>query len=274
MLKKIILNITLLVSLLFLSACSNWALREKCEQTNWFQYSQDVAFNGRYLEEDSFIKQCKGEDRVSAEQTDLGFKLGRQKMCQYPEIEKRGREGESVFFKFCDGLEMSLMHGRHKKGLLEFCTAKTAYPYGLSGKVYQRVCSAEQETVFMAPYRQGRAEYLKNLIEQINQEVVADQQVIVGMEETEARISRDYQSVQSSYHCRFKEVYDESSKTSSSKFICDETGYASSERSQFSSQLSEVRSKLSKQRQTLTDKLEKKSLAQTELDGMKTLTML
>ena len=93
----------LLLAPFFLSGCANWALKDRCEKTNWFEYSQGVAFDGRYLDEDGFVKDCKKVDRISAVQIDQGFKLGREKMCQYDEIFGRAKEGVPVFFKFCDG---------------------------------------------------------------------------------------------------------------------------------------------------------------------------
>src|SRR3989338_3097507 len=120
--KFVLLAASILV--LFTMGCANWALQDKCEKTNWFEYSQGVAYQGKYLEEDGFIKACKGIDSTSAVQLDLGFKQGREKMCQYDEIHSRAKEGVPVFFKFCDGLEMNRMKYLYQQGLVSYCTAE------------------------------------------------------------------------------------------------------------------------------------------------------
>ncbi len=77
--KKIIY---LFVSLSFVS-CANYTLKKQCEETNWFDYSQKVAFSGRYLEEDKTLLQmksryeeglktfCTADPALSAQRKDL-----------------------------------------------------------------------------------------------------------------------------------------------------------------------------------------------------------
>ena len=138
-----ILNFCLLGFLFLLSACSNFSLKERCEKTNWFEYSRDLANSGRYLEEDTFIKECKGVDLTSAVQLDLGFKSGRQRYCTYENFLRQGESGEPVNFKMCDNLVMYSMQERYGAGLKNYCTAKVGYVVGSTGKIYKNWASEQ-----------------------------------------------------------------------------------------------------------------------------------
>ena len=86
---KILLTLGLCLSYF---GCAS-ALKERCEKTNWFEHSRDLALDGRYLEEDLLIKECNGIDTTSAVQLDLGFKSGHERYCTY---ENYFRKGEAV----------------------------------------------------------------------------------------------------------------------------------------------------------------------------------
>ncbi len=235
--------ILMLMALLF-SGCSSWELKNRCEKTNWFDYGQDVAFNGKYLEEDSFVKDCKGVDRVSAKQVDLGFKLGRDKMCQYSEIYERGRTGVPVFFKFCDGLDPSKMKANYEKGLELFCTAENGQPYGRSGKVYQRVCPFSLEKKFLPTYYVGRREYLKQNILDLTAKISSERVSESNLLSSEINLSREIDRLPHPQVCKSIQVYDEATKKNEYRTICSEVDYIRWQRDRLYTDINQVRSSL------------------------------
>jgi hypothetical protein len=251
--------------LLLLSACSSWDLKERCEKTNWFQYSEKLAYQGRYLEEDRFVKECKDVDRLSAQQIDLGFKLGREKMCTFDEIEKRGENGIPVFFKFCDGLDPRSMKARFERGLLVFCTLETGYTYGRSGKIYQKVCSPQQEKDFLPAYFSGRREYLTLLLSDLDVKIAASRESEQGLLSSEGRLSREVSSLPNAQECRTIKVYDEVTKKENDKTVCEEAHYVRSQRNQLYSELSRLRASLSTLRDYIGDLLGRKNQALIDL---------
>lgn len=262
------LRLFIFLFFLLLSGCANWALKERCEKTNWFEYSQSVAFEGRYLEEDGFIKDCKSVDRISAQQTDLGFKLGREKMCQYDEIFKRGREGTPVFFKFCDGLEPSRMRSRFDQGLREYCTPQVGYTYGKSGKIYQKVCTAQEEKTFLPPYFKGRKEYILDLISSLETEFNKLRELEDSASRSESRASREYSSLPSPQECSTVSVYDEGRKENVNRTVCREASYIQNQRSRLSSELSEIRNHLAKTRAEMLSNQKRREQAQIDLNSL------
>lgn len=251
-----------------LSGCSTWVLEERCEKTNWFEYSQSLAFQGKYLEEDGFIKDCKGVERVSAQQLDVGFKLGREKMCQYDEIFQRGRKGIPVFFKFCDGLEMNTMLSQFSKGLKEFCTADNGYTYGKSGSVYQKVCDKDQEVQFLPRYKLGRKEYLISYVALLEAESLKMGDLLSSLSASERRLSNEYVNLPSPQECTSKSVYDEATKSTSTQTVCEESWYIKRQRNSLSSSLSEVRNQLDDVRRKIGNAASERLKAKKELESL------
>jgi hypothetical protein len=251
--------------LLSTMACSSWELKERCERTNWFEYAQKVAFDGKYLEEDGFIKDCKGVDRTSAVQLDLGFKQGREKMCQYDEIYSRAREGIPVFFKFCDGLEMNRMKSLYQQGLVSYCTAEKGYSFAKEGKVYQNLCNPQQEKAFLPAYYKGRKEYLTNLIAELQTKIVT----LKGLEQSyalsEENINREYFGLPAAMECSTRFVYSEASKHDEAKMICAEAGYIRSRRTSLWMNLDAIRSKRNSVRTEWRDNETKITQAKADL---------
>ncbi|WP_413289631.1 DUF2799 domain-containing protein [Bdellovibrio sp. HCB337] len=235
----------LTVSVLFITACANWELKERCEKTNWFEYSQTVAFQGKYLEEDAFIKECKGVDRTSAVQLDLGFKQGREKMCQYDEIHARGKEGTPVFFKFCDGLEMNRMKQLFAQGLEFYCTAEAGYSFAKKGKVYQNLCNPQQEKAFLPGYYRGRKEYLTSYMGELQTRLSEVKTLEASYAITAADLQREYSTLpDNAKDCSSKMVYNETTKESESQYVCEEAFYIRSRRDHLWSEMDKIRSKL------------------------------
>lgn len=263
--KKLCLQILGCIALLFSLGCSSWSLKAKCSATNWFEYSQKLAFEGKYLEEDPLVKDCKGLDRTSATQLDLGFKLGREKMCTYDEIHSRAVNGQPVFFKFCDGLEMNLMKRRHQDGLVIFCTSERGYPYGRSGQVYLKVCNPKQETQFLPSYFKGRKEFLSQTLADSKEQEIAQSATVQSLASAEEHASRAYNSIPHVLECRTINVFNQSLKKDESKNICSEPHYIQSQRDSLGSVLSSASAATRKARGILDETRTKIQWAQQEL---------
>jgi Protein of unknown function (DUF2799) len=230
------------IILLFLfSSCANYMLKERCEKTNWFNYSQDVAYSGKYLEEDGFIKDCKGVERISAQQIDLGFKLGREKMCTYDEMYRRGKEGQPVYFDFCDALSKSQMKLKYDDGLKIFCTEPNGLVYGKSGAVYLKVCPITSEIPFMNGYRPGRSQYLNLLIVKKKSEIIQLESSYVELIRRETTVNTQYNLIPSGQVCGNREVYNEETKKNMVVTVCQVDSVITSQRNTVIDQLDRIR---------------------------------
>lgn len=245
MTKNKLVQFLAVLTVLFTMGCANWALQEKCEKTNWFEYSQNLAFQGKYLEEDGLVKACKGIDSTSAVQLDLGFKQGREKMCQYDEIHTRAKEGIPVFFKFCDGLEMNRMRHLYTQGLVSYCTPEKGYSFAKAGKIYQNLCNPAQEKVFLPGYYKGRKEYLTNYIGEKRDRLAEIKTLEQRYAMTETNIQREYSSLPSNAtECGPRTVYNSATKKNESQTVCEEAAYIRGRRTSLWTDLDDIRSKL------------------------------
>lgn len=255
-----------LTAVLFIvSACANRALKETCENTNWFTYSQNVSFQGKYLEEDALIQSCKKLDLISSEKIDVGFKLGREKFCNYDEIYNRGREGVPVYFQFCDGLNLGSMKSAYTKGLAVFCTASNGTLYGLSGKVYQKVCPMDSEKSFMLTYIEGRKTFLKNSIAKLkneNSDYLAREKTL---QQSEYHFTRQIITLPNTVTCHERTQFDASGLVKDTFRNCDETDQIKDLRFNLNSQLNYLRRDLSELRSMIERNYHQLQLAESEL---------
>lgn len=238
----------ILLLFLFLSGCANYRLKERCEKTNWFNYSQNVAYSGKYLEEDGFVKDCKGVDRVSSQQLDLGFKLGREKMCTYDEMFRRGRQGEPVYFEFCEALSKTQMKLNYDNGLKIFCTESSGLFYGKSGAIYLKVCPVSSEALFMSGYKPGRTEYLNQLISSQKSEIIQLEADYTELIHQEATANHQYNIIPSGQVCSNREVYNEDTKKNSVVTVCEVDSSISNQRTALIQQLDQIRSEMYRSR--------------------------
>lgn len=245
------------IILLFLfSGCANFMLKDRCEKTNWFNYSQEVAYSGKYLEEDGFIKDCKGVDRISAQQIDLGFKLGREKMCTYDEMYRRGKEGQPVYFDFCDSLSKSQMKLKYDTGLKIFCTEPNGMVYGRSGAVYLKVCPIYSDVPFMNGYRPGRSQYLSLLIQTKKNEIIQLESGYVELIRRETTANTQYNLIPTGQTCGYREVYNEENKKNMVVTVCEVDSSLTSQRSMVIDQLDRIR------REMYSSRIQKQKLSE------------
>lgn len=230
------------------SGCASYFLKEKCEQTNWFNYSQSIAYSGKYLEEDGFIKDCKGVDRINSQQLDVGFKLGREKMCTYEEIYTRGKSGEPVYFDFCDGLSKVQMKSRYDQGLRIFCTESNGLVYGKSGAVYKKVCDPASDINFMKGYRPGRTQYLEFLIKTDKAAIELLNSDYAEAQERQRVANLQYSSIPDGQVCGNREIYHPSTDKKSVEYVCEIDPVVRAQRSDMISRLNSISSEMYKNR--------------------------
>jgi hypothetical protein len=237
--------VTLSVLFIILNSCANYELKKTCENTNWFDYAQSVAYSGRYLEEDKLVKQCKDVEIINGQQLDGGFKLGREKMCSYDEVQRRGQSGEPVYFSFCDGLSEGQMKSKYELGLKQFCTETSGLSYGRSGQVYKKVCNFQSEIQFMKGYRPGRSEYLALKIKNSKIEI---EQLNINLKQftyQQDSLNSQYHYLPRSEECEKIKVFNEATKSDIERTVCKEDPRITGQRSSLLEKLENTRSEIS-----------------------------
>lgn len=148
-----------------LVSCASYFKRKDCESTNWFQYGENVALEGRRLSGDQFITECFQADADVAEaDLDRGFKSGLEKYCQPETIFQVGKNGNFFSTEMCVGENLTLLRSRHSAGVLEYCQRSNGYSAGAKGKAYNKICPASLEAGFLPEFNRGRRRYLQTLI--------------------------------------------------------------------------------------------------------------
>lgn len=172
-----------LTSALFLTSCASYFIRKDCEKTNWFQYGQSVAMEGRRLTGDSRVKQCEeaGTD-INGAELSRGFKAGMAQYCVPETVFQTGKKGEFFNVEMCDGEQPRFLQKRHAEGVKEYCAKSNGYAAGSSGKKYNNICPKDQETAFMPEFVRGRKAYLKATIENNEGRINEIESGVVGVD--------------------------------------------------------------------------------------------
>lgn len=149
-------------TVIFLVSCASYFKRKDCESTNWFEYGQNVALEGRRLTGDQFINECyQAEADVAESALDRGFKSGLEKYCQPETVFQIGKNGNFFSDEMCVGQGLNVLHAKHKAGVLEYCQKSNGYSSGAKGKPYNKICPAELETAFLPEFNRGRKRFLQ-----------------------------------------------------------------------------------------------------------------
>lgn len=164
----------LILVVLSLSSCASYFKRKECDATNWFDYGQSVALDGRRLTGDQFILECnKAEADVDDSALDRGFKAGLEKYCQPDTVYQIGKNGSFFSTEMCVGENLTTLKNKHKLGVLDYCAKANGYAAGAKGKPYNKICPADLEVAFVPEFNRGRKKYLNTVIseneKQINQ---------------------------------------------------------------------------------------------------------
>lgn len=162
--------------LLFLAfnliSCASYFKRKDCESTNWFEYGQNIALEGRRLTGDKFISECyNAEADVAESDLDRGFKSGLEKYCQPETVFQIGKNGNFFSTEMCTGQGVSTLLSKHRAGVGEYCVKSNGYAAGTKGKAYNKICPADLETSFLPEFNRGRKRYLGAVIAENQKEI-------------------------------------------------------------------------------------------------------
>lgn len=150
---------------LCLVACSSYFKRKTCESTNWFEYGQNVALEGRRLTGDQFVSECYNADAAVAESAlDRGFKSGLEKYCLPEAVFQTGKSGNFFSTEMCTGQGLNLLAAKHRAGVQEYCLKANGFSSGAKGKAYNKICPAELEVAFLPEFNRGRKRFLESNI--------------------------------------------------------------------------------------------------------------
>ena len=150
---------------LCLVACSSYFKRKTCESTNWFEYGQNVALEGRRLTGDQFVSECYNADAAVAESAlDRGFKSGLEKYCLPETVFQTGKSGNFFSTEMCTGQGLNLLAAKHRAGVQEYCLKANGFSSGAKGKAYNKICPAELEVAFLPEFNRGRKRFLESNI--------------------------------------------------------------------------------------------------------------
>ncbi len=174
----------LLLSLIVINTgCASYFTRKTCESTNWFQYGEKVAGEGRRLSGDGFINECrKVEANINEAQLDQGFKHGMANYCKVESVYDLGKRGEFFSQDMCDGENLRKLLERHKAGVNDYCQKSNGFTAGSTGKTYNRICPKELETAFLPEFNRGRKRYLGTLANENEKRIIEIDREIIGLE--------------------------------------------------------------------------------------------
>lgn len=161
-----------LLLVVFVVGCASYFKRKDCESTNWFDYGQKVALEGRRLSGDQFVSECYQADADVAESDlDRGFKSGMEKYCQPDTVYITGRNGNFFSTEMCTGQGLNTLQAKHRAGVLEYCQRANGYSAGSKGKPYNKICPASLEAAFLPEFNRGRKKYIMAILSDNNLEI-------------------------------------------------------------------------------------------------------
>jgi predicted transcriptional regulator len=163
---------TLLLTSFFLVGCAS-ALKKRCENTNWYEYGESVAMQGRRLGSDTFLQQCEKEDApIDHSAANKGFLKGMDAYCSPDVAYLTGKKGDFLSQDLCDGPNIKTLKKRHGEGVNDYCQKSNGYQAGASGKgKYNNVCPANLEAAFLPEFNRGRKNFLSEYVRQKESEL-------------------------------------------------------------------------------------------------------
>lgn len=171
------------------------ALKKQCEQTNWFNYGEQVAMSGKRLTGDEFVMSCEKEEApVDHGALDIGFKKGMSKYCEAETVFQTGKKGEFFSADMCDNGSQNMLKQKHAMGVKEYCHKENGYHAGAKGKPYNQICPKGMEKDFVPEFNRGRKAYLTGFVSSKEDEVrdlerdISNLQSKKSMTEHEARL--------------------------------------------------------------------------------------
>jgi Protein of unknown function (DUF2799) len=164
--KQLLISAPALIAMAFtLTSCASYWTRKDCEKTNWFQYGQSVAMQGRRLTGDPKINSClKAEAEIDEVALDRGFKTGMATYCQPETVFQMGKKGDFFNVEMCDGEQPRFLQKRHAEGVQAYCAKTNGYAAGSKGSKYNGICPKNLEAAFLPEFNRGRKAFLTSAI--------------------------------------------------------------------------------------------------------------
>jgi hypothetical protein len=154
-------KIFLLFMVLILASCASYFKRKECAATNWFDYGEKIALDGRRVTGDPFVTECvKAEGEIDDVALDRGFKTGLEKYCQPDTVFQIGKNGSFFSTEMCEGGSLTALKSRHRAGVLAYCQKANGYSVGAKGTPYNKICPVDLEAAFLPEFNRGRKKYL------------------------------------------------------------------------------------------------------------------
>lgn len=166
-----------------LTGCSSFFLKRKCNDINWFNHGEGVALQGKRLDQDDFILQCrKVEADVRDSELDLGFKKGMKSYCEPETVYQTGRKGQFFNKDMCGAGGLKILLARHGDGVKDYCHPKNGFTVGTTGTAYNMICPKNLESEFLIEFNKGRKVYLDLTISQRTEEISRNKSEISSIE--------------------------------------------------------------------------------------------
>lgn len=234
-----------LLCLFLLSSCASYFKRKNCESTDWHAHGYKFAMQGKRLDSDSFIKECKQvEAKVDHAAADNGFKAGMVDYCKVESAFNKGVEGETYNYDFCSSNKIPSLKVSFDRGRTKLCTSG-GYKFGASGKAYTSQCNSRGESSFLKDYNRGRYKYLQSEIRLSRNETYEIDRKIRNIQNDIYGLQGQINSLGSGQVLVRERKYDEFSRTYREEIKQTENASVANERSRLSNIISRKRSEIS-----------------------------
>lgn len=169
-------------------ACGS-SLKKNCETTNWYDRGYKMAHEGILPAGDFYIKNCTaaGAD-IDEQKLDVGFKKGREEVCDPAVALKAGRTGNTYNFPVCMNYNDEEMQRAYEVGLGNYCKPGNAYQEGVAGRTYQDVCPNSED--FKGKYFLGREKFLHSSIKSKKQSLAKVESTLRTLENRKSDLKR------------------------------------------------------------------------------------
>lgn len=192
--KRILETIVILWVAQFLSGCAYFT-KSKCEKTNWFERGETLALDGKYPQNDPFLKECrKVEADINEGQLDSGWKRGRDLYCSPERAFDTGKTGKLFAPDICSSSNTKHLLAAHAKGVRAYCTPETGKLLGASGEKFNSICPDDLEVPFKQAYNKARKSHLEGLLPGLQQELV-QKQMQLGQAQSQLSFAKGQQAV-------------------------------------------------------------------------------
>lgn len=179
------------ISFFTFTGCASYFLKKECEKVDWHKHGYDLAMQGKRVTGDKRVTECRGVERISDSQLDLGFKSGMSTYCKPESVYSTGRSGEFFNTELCDPGIMGTLKSRHAQGVREYCAVSNGFKAGARGKAYNNICPSNMVDAFLKEFNKGRKKYLETMVTENQTRIHMLDKKVIDLEKE--RINMNYQ---------------------------------------------------------------------------------